>query len=114
MTKSLAEMTSAELRALSAEIADELEKRRASELQEAREKVRTLASQTGFSVAELTGETPKSRKREKVEKTGTIPAKYRDPANPSNTWTGRGRVAGWLADYEKAGRKRDEFLASVS
>jgi DNA-binding protein H-NS len=112
MTKSLAEMTSAELRALSAEIADELEKRRASELLEARERVRTLASETGFSLAELTGEPSKSRKREKVEKTGTVAPKYRDPSNPANTWTGRGRVASWLADYEKAGRKREEFLAS--
>lgn len=34
---------------------------------------------------------------------------YRDPANPQNTWSGRGRAARWLADYEAAGRSRDEF-----
>ncbi|OWQ46599.1 hypothetical protein CDL60_14150 [Roseateles noduli] len=34
---------------------------------------------------------------------------YRDPSNPSNTWSGRGRAAKWLADYEAGGRNRDEF-----
>lgn len=34
---------------------------------------------------------------------------YRDPANPANTWSGRGRAAKWLADYEAQGRSRQEF-----
>lgn len=34
---------------------------------------------------------------------------YRDPQNPENTWSGRGRPARWLAAYEAAGRSRDEF-----
>ncbi|RZI57627.1 MAG: H-NS histone family protein [Rubrivivax sp.] len=37
------------------------------------------------------------------------PVLYRDPANPENTWSGRGRAAGWLATYEAQGRRRDEF-----
>ncbi|WP_423594698.1 H-NS family nucleoid-associated regulatory protein [Roseateles sp. MS654] len=41
--------------------------------------------------------------------TGAAPVMYRDPANPENTWSGRGRAAQWLADYEAQGRKRDEF-----
>jgi DNA-binding protein H-NS len=39
----------------------------------------------------------------------TAPVLYRDPANPDNTWSGRGRPARWLADYETQGRKREEF-----
>jgi DNA-binding protein H-NS len=38
-----------------------------------------------------------------------VKAKYRDPKT-GNTWSGRGAAAGWLAAYEKEGRKRDEFL----
>jgi len=34
---------------------------------------------------------------------------YRDPANPENTWSGRGRAAKWLAAYEEQGRSREEF-----
>lgn len=37
------------------------------------------------------------------------PVLYRDPAHPTNTWSGRGRAAKWLADYEAQGRTRDEF-----
>lgn len=40
---------------------------------------------------------------------GVAPVLYRDPANPANTWSGRGRAAGWLAAYEEQGRSRDEF-----
>jgi DNA-binding protein H-NS len=34
---------------------------------------------------------------------------YRNPKT-GETWSGRGRVARWLAAFEKAGRKRAEFL----
>jgi DNA-binding protein H-NS len=36
--------------------------------------------------------------------------KYRDPKNPSNTWTGRGRPPRWMAAAVKSGSKRDDFL----
>lgn len=39
----------------------------------------------------------------------SAPVMYRDTANPSNTWSGRGRAAKWLADYEAQGRSRTEF-----
>jgi len=39
------------------------------------------------------------------------PVLYRDPENPENTWSGRGRPARWLASYEAQGRKREEFKA---
>jgi DNA-binding protein H-NS len=34
---------------------------------------------------------------------------YRDPANPNNTWSGRGKPSKWLAEYIKQGRKKEEF-----
>jgi DNA-binding protein H-NS len=40
----------------------------------------------------------------------SVTPKYRDPANPSQTWAGRGLPPKWLAAYEQQGRKRDEFL----
>ena len=39
----------------------------------------------------------------------TVAPKYRDPANPSQTWAGRGQAPRWLVAYESKGRKRDEF-----
>jgi DNA-binding protein H-NS len=38
---------------------------------------------------------------------------YRNPKT-GETWSGRGRTAGWLAALEKAGRKRDAFLIRKS
>lgn len=35
--------------------------------------------------------------------------KYRDP-NTGETWSGRGRVARWLAEHLRQGRKAEEFL----
>ncbi|MEY2622455.1 MAG: hypothetical protein RIT26_2275 [Pseudomonadota bacterium] len=32
-----------------------------------------------------------------------VAPKYRDPANPQNTWTGRGRMPRWVADLEAKG-----------
>ena len=47
----------------------------------------------------------------KARKTlGKVPPKYRDPSNPDNTWTGRGKQPRWLAAYTGNGRTVDEFL----
>jgi DNA-binding protein H-NS len=40
--------------------------------------------------------------------------KYRDPANPGQTWAGRGLAPRWLTAYESQGRKRDEFLIGAA
>ncbi|BCZ85739.1 hypothetical protein PTKU64_94140 (plasmid) [Paraburkholderia terrae] len=36
-------------------------------------------------------------------------ARYRDPANPLNTWSGRGQRPSWLAAYVEKGRSVEEF-----
>lgn len=39
---------------------------------------------------------------------GALP-KYRDPENPSNTWTGRGRKPNWLVAALEAGAELEDF-----
>ena len=41
---------------------------------------------------------------------GSVAVKFRDPKNPANTWTGRGRMPRWMAAATKAGKKKDDFL----
>ncbi|MCK1339082.1 H-NS histone family protein [Bradyrhizobium sp. 38] len=36
--------------------------------------------------------------------------KYRNPKNPTETWSGRGRVPRWLKPQLRGGRKLDDFL----
>lgn len=40
----------------------------------------------------------------------TVAAKYRDPKT-GDTWSGRGRMATWLAERIKAGGRLEDFLA---
>jgi DNA-binding protein H-NS len=57
------------------------------------------AREMGFSWAELTGAAPATRKRRPSS------VKYANPANPSETWTGRGRKPRWFEAAIKAGTK---------
>ena len=59
-----------------------------------------LAEKRGFSVSELYG----GRGRGK-----TSVAKYANPANRSETWTGRGRKPNWLVAKLKKGAKIESF-----
>ncbi|MGL3104360.1 H-NS histone family protein [Bradyrhizobium sp. BR 1432] len=40
--------------------------------------------------------------------------KYRNPKNPAQTWSGRGKLPSWLDPQLRAGRKLDEFLIDRS
>jgi len=56
----------------------------------------------GFSLAELTGAAP-TRKR--------VPAtaKYANPANASDTWSGRGRKPRWFAEALTTGKRPEDM-----
>lgn len=67
-------------------------------LAELHEKAREL----GFSLEELTGTTA-PRKRTPSS------AKYANPANPSDTWTGRGRKPRWFAEALAKGKRPEDM-----
>jgi DNA-binding protein H-NS len=39
----------------------------------------------------------------------TVNPKYRNPANPSETWAGRGKRPRWLAAQLRSGKRIDDF-----
>jgi DNA-binding protein H-NS len=41
-----------------------------------------------------------------------LPVKYADPADPSHTWSGKGRVPGWLQANLDAGAALNKFLVN--
>ena len=61
-----------------------------------------VARAKGFSLAELTG-SPAPRK------TTASVAKYANPANRADTWSGRGRKPGWFIAAMAAGRKPEDL-----
>ncbi len=67
------------------------------ERQEALKAAEKAAAEFGFSLSELSGDAPRSVKGSKAQ------AKYRNPANPDQTWTGRGRKPQWVHDALKSG-----------
>lgn len=77
-------------------------------------KVITLAAQCGYTIGELYGDKPLAevagKKRKSRRKPSKVAAKYRDPQNPRNTWSGRGRMLRWLAQKTKYGRSATDFL----
>ena len=80
-----------------------------------RRKVAALAKSEGYTIDELFGAAraaPKARKaaapRKKAAK--KVPPKYRNPANPKETWTGRGKQPRWMAALIAKGKKREDFL----
>ena len=84
-----------------------------------RKKVMALIKAEGYTVAELFGTgggtpravAPKKASPRKSATAGSkVPAKYRNPANSAETWTGRGKQPRWLASLTTAGRSLDEFL----
>ena len=54
---------------------------------------------------------PGGKKAAKAKKSAKrkVAAKYKDPQSGA-TWSGRGLTPKWLAEKEKAGAKREEFL----
>ena len=69
-----------------------------------RERMTAMAKEHGFDLRKLLD----GRRKGKV---GGVAVKYRDPKNPENTWTGRGRTPRWLVAALKGGKaSKEDFL----
>lgn len=71
---------------------------------------------SGFRFDDLFGEAAQPAKPDRKPKggeakgeRGPVPVKYRGP-NPGDTWSGRGRVPGWLKALIAQGHSKEEYL----
>jgi DNA-binding protein H-NS len=71
-----------------------------------REKVTAMIKAEGYSVDDVFG----GRGTRKGKRTGTVAPKYRNPADPATTWSGRGKRPRWFNDALKAGKKEKDLL----
>jgi DNA-binding protein H-NS len=97
-------MSRAELVKLRADVEKAIATLANRERKTARDAAERVAAEHGFSLAELTGGAV-STKRSKAKS----PAKYRNPANPAQTWSGRGRRPAWINTAAAAGRDLADF-----
>jgi DNA-binding protein H-NS len=85
-----------------------------------RSKITKFAKAEGYTIEELfgtPGKAPAARGRKAAAKStragrklGKVAPKYRNPANPKETWTGRGKQPRWLAAATAKGKKVEDFL----
>jgi DNA-binding protein H-NS len=70
-----------------------------------KKKMAEMASSHGFSVTDLFG----GGRGAKGSKKSVGVAKYANPDNRSDTWTGRGRKPNWVLERLKKGSKLSDF-----
>ncbi|MDR0996666.1 MAG: H-NS histone family protein [Zoogloeaceae bacterium] len=97
-----------ELRELERLIPKELKRRESEEKAKAKKELQAFAQARGFNLDDLVGGIPVVRVR-RSRATGPLPPKYRNPNDPSQTWSGRGRKPGWLETLLAQGRLASEF-----
>ena len=71
-----------------------------------REKIHALIKAEGYSFDDVFG----GGRGKRRSSGGTVPPKYRNPANPEQTWSGRGKRPRWFNDALKAGKKEKDLL----
>jgi DNA-binding protein H-NS len=78
--------------------------KQAAERTALRQQFSDMAKDHGLSLDEVLGN---GRRKGK----GSVAIKYRDPKNPDNTWTGRGRMPRWMVAATKGSKaKKEDFL----
>ena len=92
-----------ELLELSDRIQTAIKQRQAEQQAALREKMEELAAEAGFELEEVVAKRRAGRKR------GKVAPKYRNPSDPSQTWTGRGRQPKWLVAELKSGKALEDF-----
>ncbi|MDR0810081.1 MAG: H-NS histone family protein [Gemmobacter sp.] len=71
------------------------------------EAITNVAKEHGFTLSELFGELPKVGKPKRV-----AAAKYANPYNPEQTWSGRGRRLEWVSNALADGKSISDLVIS--
>ena len=91
-----------ELKDLQSQVAKHIASFEDRKRKEALAEIEEIARAKGFSLAELTGAVV-TRKRSPAV------AKYANPADASDTWSGRGRKPRWFAEALSAGKQPEDM-----
>ncbi len=106
MAIDLEKLSQAELDALIANAERQKKKMHRQKINDVRRNLTSLAKEAGYTIDELFG----TGGRKTSSRTGTkVPPKYRNPANPDQTWTGRGKRPRWFNEALAKGRKEGDM-----
>lgn len=110
--KAYSEWSVSKLKTELAKIEKAIETAEARDRQAALDKVRSVAKQHGFELAELvdtTGASGRRRGAKSARPKAKVAPKYRNPNDPSQTWSGRGRTPRWMQEHVDAGGSREDL-----
>lgn len=111
-----------ELRRLQSKVETEIRRRSESTRRALLKRVQKMAEDEGLSLSDLIEAPAEPEKAAPKAKAGRKPAaakqdkpapviKYRNPANPGQGWSGRGRKPQWAIDWLAAGKPLEELAA---
>jgi len=100
----IASLSIAELQELTKKIEQRLKQLHRAERTRILSQMEELAAGAGMNPEEVAAHFTNAKK---AKKAGT--PKYRNPADPTQTWTGRGRKPRWLETLVKKGKKLEDF-----
>lgn len=98
----ISNLSVAELEALRGSIENVMVGRKQSELANLRKTFEEMAEEAGFTLEEVM-EATTGKKR-------VVAAKYQNPADPAQTWSGRGRKPRWVEELIIAGGDLNDCL----
>ena len=105
----------AELKGQQFDIEKEIKSRQHDEVRKAREQILAIAQDVGVPVSKLIARVA-GGKKDGAKKDGAKngggqqgQARFRNPADDSQTWTGRGRQPKWIAEALSGGKSLDDF-----
>ena len=100
----LDKLTTKDLKELREQVDRAIAERQAGERSGLRETFRSMAEAAGYSLADVVG-----GGGARATKGRPVAAKFANPENRAETWSGRGRKPNWMSAKLKAGASMDDF-----
>lgn len=98
----LSKLSKEELDTLIANAERQRKKVQRQNIGEVRKRIIAMAREAGYSIEELFG-------GKAFGGAGKVAPKYRNPANPEQTWSGRGKRPRWFSEALAKGRKEADL-----
>ena len=98
-----------ELQQLANAVESKISEKKTEEQQRVYEEMRALAASIGMTVDEIVEGQTRSRRGRRMGPHAPAKPKYRNPDNPMQTWSGRGKKPGWVQAWLDAGKDLGEL-----
>ena len=98
----LNKMSLEELKALQKDVQSAIAGFEKRKIAEAKSALEAVAAEHGMTLNEILGGATKGKRP-------STPAKYKNPADPSQTWSGRGRQPAWFKEAIAGGTKPEKL-----